>query len=37
MSMSVKCDVEGAAKMGTQELGAGAQAPADAMASVIAD
>ena len=37
MSMSVKCDVEGDAKIGAQESGGGAQAPADAIAGVIAD
>ena len=35
--MSVKCDAEGDAKMGTQESDRGARAPADAIASVIAD
>ena len=35
--MSAKRDVEGDAKMGAQELGGGARAPADAIAGVIAD
>ena len=37
MSMSVKRDVEGDAKMGAQESGGGARAPADAIAGVIAN
>ena len=35
--MSMKCDVEGDAKMSAQDLGGGAQAPADAIAGMIAD
>ena len=37
MSMSAKRDVECDAKMGAQESGGSARAPADAIAGVIAD
>ena len=35
--MNAKRDVEGDAKMGVQESGGGARAPADAIAGMIAD